>query len=177
MSPYLESFPTNNVWTLLKAFKTFVRPILEYGSVVWSPYLIKDIVAVESVQRFFTKSICRRANIPFTTYHDRLFKLNLQSLERRRITADLMMTFKIVHGLVGLQFNQFFSFHSSPYNTRSHRYRLFAKPLKSNFECGFFSNRVVKIWNNLPEMVVESTSLTTFRSRLQNIDLSCYLKI
>ena len=30
------------IWTLLKAFITYVRPKLEYNSPVWNPYLKKD---------------------------------------------------------------------------------------------------------------------------------------
>ena len=50
-----RSFSTNNIWTLLRAYKVFVRPILESNSVLWNPYLLKDIHALESVQRFFLK--------------------------------------------------------------------------------------------------------------------------
>ena len=35
----LHSFSSNNVWILLEAYTTYVRLILEYNSVVWSPYL------------------------------------------------------------------------------------------------------------------------------------------
>ena len=33
-------------------YKSIVRPILEYGSTVWSPYLVKDIEALDKVQLF-----------------------------------------------------------------------------------------------------------------------------
>ena len=38
--------------TLFKLYKALIRPLLEYAGVVWDPYLVKDIVAVENVQKF-----------------------------------------------------------------------------------------------------------------------------
>jgi len=37
----------------------------------------------------------------------------------------------------------------------------------------FFSNRVISTWNNLPDMVVHSPTLSTFKSHLSVLDLSC----
>ena len=42
---------------LVKAFITYVRPIVEYNSPVWSPNALKDINRIEAVQRRFTKRI------------------------------------------------------------------------------------------------------------------------
>ena len=48
---------------LIKMFITYVRPIVEYGSSIWSPYLLKDIDSIERVQRSFTKRIPEIKNI------------------------------------------------------------------------------------------------------------------
>jgi len=40
--------------SLVKAFNVYVRPVLEYCSVVWCPYLMKHIIALEGVQRRLT---------------------------------------------------------------------------------------------------------------------------
>ena len=61
----LRSFSTKNIWILLKAFITYVRPKVEFNTCVWSPYLKKDIVLLESVQRNFTRYVFTRCNIPF----------------------------------------------------------------------------------------------------------------
>ena len=45
----LRSFSSKNIWILLKAFITYVRPKLEYNTVVWSPHLDKDKILIESV--------------------------------------------------------------------------------------------------------------------------------
>jgi len=35
----------------------YVRPVVEYNSIIWSPSTARDIDAVESVQRRFTKRL------------------------------------------------------------------------------------------------------------------------
>ena len=74
---------------LVKAYITYVTPILEYGSVVWSPYKIGDISCIEKVQRSFTKRLPGLKNF---TYRNRLAVTNLETLESRRLRADLVMS-------------------------------------------------------------------------------------
>jgi len=53
----IRCFHSKNIQSLVASYKVYVRPILEYSSVSWNPYLIKDIKALESVQRRFTKRL------------------------------------------------------------------------------------------------------------------------
>lgn len=172
----LKSFYSNNIWILLKAYITYVRPILEYASVIWNPYFETDILPIEAIQRNFTKQICCRANIPFTSYPDRLRQLNIRSLQYRRTEADLIMTYKIIHNLVDLPMEDFFSFYRSPYNTRKHDYCLTRPKSASEFEKNFFSNRIIPLWNGLPSEVVNAKTLEVFKSRLKKFDLHSITK-
>ena len=52
-----ECFISKDTRTLVKALKTYVRPLLEYCSCVWSPYLQTPNRQIESVQRRFTKRL------------------------------------------------------------------------------------------------------------------------
>jgi len=63
--------------SLVRAFLVYVRPILEYSSVVWSPCLNCEIEEVEKVQRSFTKSL---KGLKTSSYSDRLCRLGLPSL-------------------------------------------------------------------------------------------------
>ena len=168
----LKSFQTKDVWLLLKAYLTFVRPITEYGCVVWNPYLQKDIASIEAVQRSFTKKLCNRCNIPYTSYEHRLNMLNIRSLEYRRLETDLIMTYKILHKLIDIPIHDFFTMYSSQYNTRRHRFCLQAKRVCSNFQQNSFKNRVVSIWNKLPDKIVEAKTLPIFKQELKKIDLN-----
>jgi len=84
---------SGNVTLLVRAFVVYVRPILEYNSVTWSPYLKQEIMMIEQVQRTFTKKLRGYKNL---TYMDRLTKLGLPSLELRRLHLDLICCYKIV---------------------------------------------------------------------------------
>ena len=49
---YRRFYKNSSSQTLIKLYCSFIRPRLEYASVVWSPYLIKDISTIEKVQKF-----------------------------------------------------------------------------------------------------------------------------
>ena len=123
----IKSFRSKNIWTLMKLYKSYVRPKLEYNTPVWSPYLSKDINAVEKVQKRFTKIVCRRCNIPFSSYNDRLAKLNLLSLQNRRVRFDLITLYKIFNNRSDLNFNSFFILQNSPYVLRNNSLKILPK--------------------------------------------------
>jgi len=50
-------FSSRNSDLLVRAYRVYVRPLLEYYSVIWSPHLKCDIKAIERVQRRFTKRL------------------------------------------------------------------------------------------------------------------------
>jgi len=79
--------------TVTKAFITYMRPILEYASVIWSPYHLGEIAKLESVQRRFTKRVVELHNIGLT-YDDRIDFLKLNSLEERRLCFKIIVTDK-----------------------------------------------------------------------------------
>ena len=112
----LSAFSSKNVWTLLKAFITYVRPKLEYNSPVWNPYPKKDTLLLESVQKKFTRNVFLRCNIPFRSDADRLDKLGIKSLEYRRLQFDIILMFKIYHKLSDLQFDNYCEHCDRKYN-------------------------------------------------------------
>ena len=66
----------------------------------WSPDLRKDILAIEGVQRRFTRLIPGMVGL---SYAERMEQLGLYTLEFRRMRGDLLETFKIVKGLDTLE--------------------------------------------------------------------------
>ena len=93
----IRCFLSKDCYILTKAFTTYVRPLLEYCSPVWSPCYITLINKLESVQRIFTK---RLNGLSSLAYNNRLTVLGLERLEMRRLKVDLLTCFKIVHNYV-----------------------------------------------------------------------------
>ena len=168
----LRSLTTKNVWILLKAYITHVRPKIEYNTVVWSPYLKKDINSLESVQKRFARNICVRCNILFVSYQDRLYKQNAKSLEYRRLVFDLIYVHKIFHNLVEVCLDDSFQLSSNQYNLRRHSWSIkpHNKPSTDGYH-NFFSNRICPVWNKLPEQIVSAPNQTAFKSLLNKLDL------
>jgi len=100
-----RTFTSRDVSHLLRAYCTYVRPLLEYNYVIWSPSNLCDIRRVESVQRQFTKRLHGYRDF---SYDGRRKLLELDTLELRRLKFDLVMCYKIVFGLVKLNFSEFF---------------------------------------------------------------------
>jgi len=52
-----KCFRSKDPATMDRAFKVYVRPLLEYASQAWSPYQLKDMNSIESIQRRFTNRL------------------------------------------------------------------------------------------------------------------------
>ena len=77
-------------------YKSLVRPHLEYAVQTWSPHQIGHIRLIEGVQQRFTRMIPELKSLP---YEARLKRLNLTTLEIRRIRGDLIEVYTILNGL------------------------------------------------------------------------------
>jgi len=107
----LRCFMSGNVTLIVRAFGVYVRPVLEYNSITWSPHRKQEIMMTEKVQRRFTKRIRGYENL---TYTDHLTKLTLPTVELRRLHLDLIYCYKIVFGLIKSNFSDFLSFPHCP---------------------------------------------------------------
>ena len=166
-----KSFSSKNISLMVFAYKVYVLPILEYGSVVWSPCRLGEIDRLEDVQRYYTK---RLESLWSLSYEDRLKVCSLKSLELRRLWHDLILCFKIVHKLVSLSFSDFFEFDPNT-RTRGHSLKLRIPLARSSRRHNFFACRVTPIWNALPWDLVICNNLNRFKSDIRLLDLSRFL--
>jgi len=140
-----RAFVSRDISPLVRAFLVYVRPIVEYNSIIWSPHLKQDIESVENVQRRFTK---RLPGFKKFSYQEKLRRLDLPSLELCRLHCDLLWCYKIIFGYVDINFDDMFEFRIST-NTRGHKYKLFKKRNTSSLRLSFYIERVVNVWNHL----------------------------
>ncbi len=95
---------------------TLVRTHLEYAIQANCPYLKKDICHLERLQRASTRWVKGLRHI---NYEKRLKALKLQSLEKRRMRNDLVLTQKIIYNQNDLETTQLFKFSRRPGLRRS----------------------------------------------------------
>ena len=144
-----------------RLFVALVRPHLEYCNSVCYPRFIGDLKQIESVLRRGSKLVPGMFNL---TYENRLKELNLPSMLYRLKRGDMIETYK--------WFNKKYLCDYSPFPittrsiTRGHNFKLKKQACRLDVRKYFFSLRVVDNWNSLPNEVVCSPSLNTFKNRL-----------
>lgn len=146
---------------ITKLYKALVRPKLEYCVQAWCPYLKKNIDNLEKVQHRATKMIeeCKHLK-----YEERLIQTGLTTLEERRTRGDLIEVFKMIKGLNKTDYRNFFTIIQNS-KTRGHRFKLQKNRSRLDIRKYFFSQRVVNVWNALPEIVLESETVNSFKNK------------
>ena len=85
-------------------------------------------------------------------------------LERRRVTSDLIETFKIMNGMYDINGDLFFQLDEG--GRRGHDQKLFKKRFRLNISKHSFRNRVTGNWNSLSADCVHCKIVNTFKKHL-----------
>jgi len=100
------------------------------------------------------------------SYEERLQKFNLWSLVERRNRQDLI---KICKGFSRIRPEELFQFDDRGKGTRSHSLKLVKVRCTRDSRRHFFSNRVIKRWNQLGQEAVDATSINAFKTKLDRL--------
>ena len=149
--------------TMLKLYKSFIRPNLEYAAVLWDVYHSKDVAILENVQKFALRICTKSWN---TSYEGLLSASSLPKLSLRNQKLRLLHLCKIYHQLT--------FFPSAPVIPRQVRYstRINSKALnpiqtKSKQTYYSFVPRTITEWNSLPNDIVSKTTSASFSNALK----------
>ncbi len=128
----------------------------------YSPHHAKDIAKLEAVQCRVAKMILSFRN---ESCEERLARLHLFSLEKRRLRGELMECFKILKRFTNVDANKLFSIDESS-RKGSNGIKFRCKP--TELDCTkFFTNDVVREWNKLPPSVVQCI-VNFFKNKLDH---------
>ena len=153
-------------------YKTFVRPMLEYAPQIWNPHLSRNIEALEKVQRRATKMVPELKDLP---YDQRLVALKLFPLKDRRLRGDMIATYKMMEGLIDINYDKIIPLKEVPgIMTRSHSKQLKGTNCNTVWRKNFFTQRIVRPWNELTKETVESSSIDIFKERYDKEILGRY---
>ena len=168
-----------------QAYISLVRPLLEYGAIVWDPYLKKDITSMEKTQGIAARIITGdfRSNTPGSV--TRLLEVtDLPPLQQRRQRLRLALFFRVVEGLVPTLPPQDFlqpqkqghlinpviktDFQTSNVTNRYARNnnRTYVVPHCATEKLKNFFIRTAADWNQLDNNIVHSQNEVTFKTKL-----------
>ena len=153
-----------------KLYCTYVRPHLEYASSSWNPWLEQDIKVLEKVQMRALRQIPALNHL---SYEDKLARLGMTTLRQRRERADLCQVWKIIHKHDDVPESTWFT-RANTNSLRTTRqnasdYNLSEPRVQKEIKRNFFSTRVTKPWNNLPEHVKSANTISAFKSKYDDL--------
>ena len=116
------------------------------------------------------------------TYCERLKFLGLPTFEYRRERADMVQVYKILNEIDNVNKNKLFTMSQST-GTRDHQLKIYKSRFRLNIRGNHFSNRVIDLWNELPESTLMASTLNSFKNRLNKcwyghphkFDPCCYI--
>ena len=117
---------------------------------------------MEGLQRRATKLVWGMKNLH---YEERLKRLGLITLDRRRVRSDLLEAFKIINGHYDVSFDTYF-FKFDEAGRREHSKKLFKRRSRLDIRKYVFANRTVDKWNALPDRCIECTTLNDLKAKI-----------
>jgi len=161
-----RNIPSKNQKVREFAYKSLVRPKLEYACSVWSPHTQQNTHKLEMVQRRAARWV-KHDYSSYSSVTSMINSLHWRLLEHRRLDARLCMFYKIVYGLVAVPIP---SYVIPPRRLSRNLHSLSFQPLHTvnNYYKYAFYPATIVLWNSLPLDMVQIPTLDHFKDALQN---------
>ena len=147
------------------AYKSLVRPTVEYASTVWHPYTKHNRDRLEMVQRRAARYVLHRYERN-ASVKEMLEQLDWETLELRRKKARLTMLYKMHYNLVEIDHQKYLE-PAGRSSRHMHKFSYKIPASKTNYHLFSFFPNTIRDWNSLPLNVVEAQSVNSFRAKLQ----------
>ena len=149
---------------------------MEHAVAAWSPWLKRDEDELEKVQKRLVRAL---SDVSGDSYEEKLRQAGLTTLKRRRERGDLIEAYKVLSGVYKVDRDAWFKRAIQPTvrETRSsvtiedgvttRNAEVLYKPAANNdTRNNFFTIRVIRRWNELPEAVKTQKSVNGFKTAL-----------
>ena len=135
---------------------------------VWDPYTKENIQKIEIVQRRAAPYVCKNYARQEGCVTEMLQQLGWRSLLQRRVDIHLVFLYKCVHGLVAVDISDDLIPKTRPSrHCNSMSYNISVET-KTYIQKSFLPSTITQ-WNHLPESVVTSSRMDTFKEGVSGI--------
>ena len=145
-----------------RCYKMFIQPILEYASIIWSPYYNKYVNKLEAVQRRMAHFVCNEYG--FVSVTNLLKNLSWPTLQQRRPCNRGIMLYKILNKQVEIPIIPII-FRPNILSTRGNNRRFIQLQchLIQCYSNYLFFPDAIRIWNSLPQQLIDCSNVELFR--------------
>ena len=149
---------------------------MEHAVAAWSPWLERDVEELEKIQKRLVRSL---SDVQGENYEEKLKQAGLTTLKKRRERGDLIETFKVLKGFYKVNRDAWFhradqrvtretrsSVTVEDGETKQNTEVLYKPPANHDIRNNFFTVRIVRSWNELPEEVKSQKTVNGFKTAL-----------
>lgn len=161
-----------NTDTIMYLYKTIIKPVLMYGSIIWSPHYDVDLVKLESPQHRLLRYLSFKRGVPVAydqhDYEDISRLFGLASVKSEHIFQDIFFVKKITLGLIkSNELVNLFNSREVPYQLRDPRQleEFSASPDYVRYSTIF---RLRRKFNKTPITIRSQNRLSLFKDALRN---------
>ncbi|KAL7077836.1 hypothetical protein ACQ4LE_003423 [Meloidogyne hapla] len=173
----IKSLKSHDPKILIEAFNVYVRSILEFGSQVWNSLTRNNIKQLEDIQkrylRFTYKRITKVKIQDIPSYKNLLQYFKVESLEHRRLKADLKLFHQHIFGKITIKHNNSYLIRQT--KTRGEKYKIQPTRCSTMIRYNSFFIRTARIYTLIPIEIRKNTP-KMFSKLLAQLDISTIIK-